>query len=92
MTKKQLIKLLSYHYENLPLHIISKCTDVILSEIITGFITNTRIEIRGFGNFTTKTHKGKIVRHPSTRRLIKLQDHKVVHYKTGKILLDDLNK
>jgi len=91
MTKKQLIKLISYHYENLPFHVIQKCTDVILEEIIEGFLNSSRIEIRGFGNFTTKLHKGKIVRHPSTKRLIKLQDHKVVHYKTGKELYDTLN-
>lgn len=92
MTRKQLIKLLSYHYENLPLHVIQKCTDIIINQLITGFKDSRRIEIRGFGSFTTKLHKGKIVRHPSSRKLIKLKEHKVVHYKTGKSLYEALNQ
>lgn len=91
MTRKQLIKLLSYHYDNLPLKVIQNCTDIILDEIINGFQNKSRIEIRGFGNFTTKTHKGKIIRHPETRRLIKLKEHNVVHYKTGKTLYEKIN-
>jgi integration host factor subunit beta len=92
MTRTQLVKLISYHYDNLTLKVIQECVDVIFDEMVNAFINKDRIEIRDFGNFTTKTHKGKIVRHPSSKRLIKLKEHNVIHYKVGKALFEQLNK
>ncbi len=81
MTKKQLVKLLSYHYPSLSLKLLQKSVEAILATMISAFVAKRGVSVRDFGSFSTKIHKGKIIRHPTTRKLVKLKDHAVVHYK-----------
>ena len=91
MTKKQLVKLLSYHYPALSLKLIQKSVDTILTTMIEAFVAKKGVAIRDFGSFSTKIHKGKIIRHPTSRKLVKLKDHAVVHYKQSPKVAKILN-
>ena len=91
MTKKQLIKLLSYHYPVLSVRVIQRSVDTILATMVSAFTTKKNLAIRDFGSFSTKLHKGKIIRHPTSRKLVKLKDHTVVHYKPSPKITKMLN-
>lgn len=92
MTKKQLIRLLSYHYPVLSLRVLRHSVDTILATMVSAFVAKENIVIRDFGSFSTKIHKGKIIRHPTSRKLVKLTEHKVVHYRQSPKITKMLNE
>ena len=87
MTKSQLIRLLYYKNSALTQKIISKSVDTILSEISKGALEKRQIEIRGFGTFVNRARKEKILRHPSTSKLIKVAPYNTMHYTYSDTLL-----
>ena len=50
-----------------------------------------RVELRGFGVFSTRTHKAKLGRNPKTGENIQIPEKKVPFFKAGKALHDALN-
>jgi|APSaa5957512535_1039671.scaffolds.fasta_scaffold540350_2 nucleoid DNA-binding protein len=80
MTKSQLVRLLYYKNSILNQKIISKIVDLILNEISIGVLEQKQVEIRGFGKFSNRERKAKILRHPSTKKLIKVTSYNTMHY------------
>ena len=80
MTKNQLIRLLYYKNNTLTRKIISQAADLILNEISKGVLEQKDVEIRGFGRFSSRKRREKILRHPTTAKLIKIPSYKTMHY------------
>jgi integration host factor subunit beta len=50
-----------------------------------------KIEIRGFGNFRLKNRKPRIARNPKTGVKIEVPGKRVLHFKAGKALKEEMN-
>ncbi|NWF51747.1 MAG: integration host factor subunit beta [Nitrospirae bacterium] len=50
-----------------------------------------KIEIRGFGNFKLKNRKPRIARNPKTGVKIEVPAKRVLHFKVGKALKEEMN-
>jgi len=55
--------------------------EMFLDEIITVLSEGNRIELRGFGCFSTKTRKAHEGRNPRTGKKVEVPEHKIPHFK-----------
>ena len=65
---------------------IAVIVDTFLEVISSNFLTNNRIELRGFGVFSTKIRKPKIARNPKTGEIVNLPAREVPVCKISKTL------
>ncbi|MDC0195198.1 integration host factor subunit beta, partial [Alphaproteobacteria bacterium] len=70
MVKSDLIFAINKKYPNLSNSDIDLIINLFLKKIIKSLNDGNSIEIRGFGTFTKKTNKEKIVRNPKTNEKI----------------------
>ena len=66
IVKSNLLKQLSNNYPNFLKKDLEKFTDIILIEIKKSLRRGDRVELRGFGVFSTKIQKARISRNPKT--------------------------
>ncbi len=78
------------------INISRKEIEKILELFIQGFIKNLtdghRIELRGFGVFSTKMRKPKIARNPKTKEEVRLPPRRVPIFKASKNLKEMINQ
>ena len=55
--------------------------EMFLDEVITVLSEGDRIELRGFGCFSTKTRKAHVGRNPRTGKQVEVPEHKVPRFK-----------
>jgi nucleoid DNA-binding protein len=91
MVKSDLILAINKKYPNLSNNDIDLVINLFLKKIIHSLNDGNSIEIRGFGTFTKKTNKEKIVRNPKTNEKIFKKENYKVHFKAGKILNNRIN-
>ena len=91
MLKSELILKLQSKYPSLSSGDIEKIINLFFKKIFLGLSDNKKIEIRGFGTFSSKLNKEKYVRNPKTNeRIFKDKSYKL-HFKIGKTLHKRLN-
>ena len=66
IVKSKLLKQLSKNYPNFLKKDLEKFTEIILKEIKKTLRRGERVELRGFGVFSTNTQKAKIQKNPKT--------------------------
>jgi integration host factor subunit beta len=66
IVKSKLLKQLSQNYPNFLKKDLEKFTEIILKEIKRTLRRGERVELRGFGVFSTKKQKARISRNPKT--------------------------
>tara|TARA_B100000767_G_scaffold148311_1_gene139694 strand:- start:593 stop:883 length:291 start_codon:yes stop_codon:yes gene_type:complete len=91
IVKSKLLKKLSNNYPNFLKKDLEKFTDIILGEIKEALKRGDRVELRGFGIFSTNTLKAKISRNPKTGEKINTPKKKTIHFKMAKELFKKLN-
>ena len=91
IVKSKLLKQLSKNYPNFLQKNLIKLTDIILSEIKKTLKRGERVELRGFGVFSTNEQKARISRNPKTGEKINTPDRKKIHFKMSKELFKKLN-
>ena len=91
IVKSKLLKQLSSDYPNFLKKDIEKFTNIILSEIKRALRRNDRVELRGFGIFSTKIQKERISRNPKTGEKVNTPQKKTIHFKMSKDLFKKLN-
>ncbi|MDC1155533.1 integration host factor subunit beta [Candidatus Pelagibacter sp.] len=89
--KSKLIKQLSKNYPNFLKKDLEKFTEIILKEIKQTLRRGERVELRGFGVFSTKTQKQRISRNPKTGEKVNTPEKKTIHFKMAKDLFKKLN-
>ena len=63
----------------------------VMSTIIESLGRNERVELRGFGVFSTKIQKARISRNPKTGEKVNTPEKKTIHFKMSKDLFKKLN-
>jgi integration host factor subunit beta len=64
---------------------------VILSEIKQALKREDRVELRGFGMFSTNIQKARISRNPKTGEKVNTPEKKTLHFKMAKEMFKKLN-
>ena len=67
------------------------CINIILKEIKSTLNRNERVELRGFGVFSTNLQKSRISRNPKTGEKVNTPEKKTIHFKMGKELFKKMN-
>ncbi len=92
MTRSELTQRLTLLNAGLTLSQAEKSVAVILDEITAALAKGNRVELRGFGVFTTRNRRSRIGRNPRTGQAVKVESKKVPFFKAGKQLRERLNK
>ena len=91
IVKSKLLKQLSENYPNFLKKDLDKFTNIILSEIKRTLKRGDRVELRGFGVFSTNTQKASIRRNPKTGEKVNVPEKKTIHFKMAKEMFKKLN-
>tara|TARA_B100000767_G_scaffold127565_1_gene121458 strand:- start:1 stop:288 length:288 start_codon:yes stop_codon:yes gene_type:complete len=91
VTKSKLLKQLSDNYPNFLKKDLEKFVNIILNEIKQALKKGDRVELRGFGIFSTNTQKERISRNPATGEKINTPQKKTIHFKMAKELFKKIN-
>jgi len=92
MTKNDLVKKLQEDLKTYSYKDITSAVNIIFDSMIEAIKRGDRIEIRGFGNFTTRERKPRMGRNPKSGAEVKLGTRKVPFFKTGKELREMVNE
>ena len=91
IVKSNLLKQLSKNYPNFLKKDLEKFTNIILKEIKISLKRGERVELRGFGIFSTKIQKARISRNPKTGEKVNTPSKKTINFKMSKDLFKKLN-
>ena len=91
IVKSKLLKQLSENYPNFLKKDLEKFTNIILNEIKRTLKRGDRVELRGFGVFSTNTQKASIRRNPKSGEKILVKKKRVIHWKMSKELFKKIN-
>ena len=91
IVKSKLLKQLSDSYPNFLKKDIEKFLNIILNEIKKTLKRGERVELRGFGIWSTHIQKARISRNPKTGEKIQTPEKKTIHFKMAKELFNKLN-
>ena len=91
IVKSKLLKQLSENYPNFLKKDLEKFTNIILNEIKRTLKRGDRVELRGFGVFSTNTQKASIRRNPKTGEKVNVPKKKTIHFKMAKEMFKKLN-
>ena len=91
IVKSDLLKQLSDSYPNFLKKDLKKFLDIVLNEIKHSLYKKERVELRGFGIWSTHTQKARISRNPKTGEKVNTPEKKTVHFKMSKELIKKIN-
>ena len=91
IAKSKILKKLKENYPNFLKKDLEKFTEIILNEIKFTLKRGERVELRGFGVFSTKIQKARISRNPKTGEKVNTPEKKTIHFKMAKELFKKLN-
>ena len=91
IVKSKLLKQLTQNYPNFLKKDLEKFSEIILKEIKRTLRRGERVELRGFGVFSTKKQKARISRNPKTGEKVHTLEKKTIHFKMAKDLFKKLN-
>ena len=91
IVKSKLLKKLSDNYPNFFKKDLEKFTNIILDEIKQSLKRGDRVELRGFGVFSTNIQKARISRNPKTGEKVNTPKKKTIHFKMAKEMFKKLN-
>lgn len=83
MTRSELIESLAQRFPALTRADAAAATEVVLSAIGEAVASGDRVEIRGFGSFSTHVRPPRLGRNPKTGEKVPVPAKKVIHFKPG---------
>jgi integration host factor subunit beta len=90
MTKSELIDSISRRQQTIPAKDIKLAVNLIIETLTEALTSDQRIEVRGFGAFTTRYRKPRLARNPKTGVAVHLASKRAIHFKPGKELKESL--
>ena len=91
IVRSKLLKELSENYPNFLKRDLEKLTTILLDEIKLTLNRGERVELRGFGIFSTKVQKSRISRNPKTGEKVNTPQKLNIHFKMAKDLYKKIN-
>ena len=91
IVKSKLLKQLANNFPNFLKKDLEKFINIVLIEIKQALKRGDRVELRGFGIFSTNIQKARISRNPKTGEKINTPEKKIIHFKMAKEMFKKLN-
>ena len=91
IVKSKLLNQLKKSYPNFLRKDLDKVVSVVLNEIKQALKRGDRVELRGFGMFSTNIQKARISRNPKTGEKVNTPEKKTIHFKMAKEMFKKLN-
>lgn len=91
MIRSELIKKLEDENPDLKDYEVEKIVDLFFGQIVQKLAEGGRVEIRGFGAFSTREREPRKGRNPRTGEAVSVPAKKVTYFKAGKEVREKLN-
>ncbi|MCA3648838.1 MAG: integration host factor subunit beta [Methylobacterium sp.] len=91
MIKSELVLKMAEMNPHLYQRDIEILVNAILDEITTALSRGDRVELRGFGTFSTKERDARLGRNPRTGAKVDVTEKRVPYFKAGKEIRERLN-
>lgn len=91
MIRSELIQKLAGENPGLTLQEVEKIVDIFFKEIVDRLASGGRVELRGFGAFTTRARDARTGRNPRTGEQVPVAAKNVPYFKPGKEMRERLN-
>ena len=91
MTRSDLIEKLARKFPDLTQENIEALVKTVFKEMSQAIINGDRVELRGFGSFSTRERKARTARNPKNGEPVKVGKRYAVYFRTGKNLRECLN-
>ncbi len=92
MIKSELVQKIAEANPHLYQRDVEHIVDAMLDEITGALARGDRVELRGFGAFSTKARPARLGRNPRTGAQVKVAEKVVPYFKTGKEMRERLNR
>ena len=91
MIRSELVAAIAEDNPELRLEEVSQVVDVFFDEIAARLAESGRVELRGFGSFSTRAREARTGRNPRTGDAVEVPAKRVPHFKPGKDMRERLN-
>lgn len=91
MIRSELVQKIADANPHLGIHDAERVVTTILDTIIDKLAEGGRVELRGFGAFSTRERTARVGRNPRTGEAVKVPAKRAPHFKPGKELRERLN-
>jgi integration host factor subunit beta len=91
MIRSELVTLLAAENPGLTLADVENIVDCFFEEVSAQLAAGGRVELRGFGSFSTRARDGRTGRNPRTGDAVEIGSKRVPYFKPGKEMRDRLN-
>ena len=92
MIKSELVEKVAAENPHLLQRDVERIIATVFEEITEAIATGKRVELRGFGAFSSKKREERVGRNPRTGDSVKVEEKHVPFFKTGKNLRKRLNQ
>lgn len=90
MNRSDLILALAERYPQFDQKTVEAAVKLMLDAIGDAMVHGQRVEIRGFGSFTTHTRAPRMGRNPRSGTQVAIPEKRVLHFKPGKALREQV--
>ncbi|MGP7795157.1 integration host factor subunit beta [Sphingomonas sp. CLY1604] len=91
MIRSELVQKLCNHNPSLATHDVEAIVTTFFDEITRRLASNGRVELRGFGAFSTRERDARTGRNPRTGEIVAVNAKRVPYFKPGKEMRARLN-
>ena len=91
MLKKELVDQISDDLD-IQKQDVAVAVDIILDSMVEAITDGRRVELRGFGSFSTRSRKARQTKNPRTGAIMDIGERKTIHFTMSKSLKDALIK
>ncbi len=91
MIRSEMLQLLADDNPDLRPEEIEQVVDIFFEEIALRLAEGGRVELRGFGTFSTRQRDARIGRNPRTGEAVSVPSKRVPYFKPGKEMRERLN-
>jgi integration host factor subunit beta len=91
MIRSELVQMLATDNPDLAMREIERIVDIFFEEIAQRLVGDGRVELRGFGAFSTRARDARTGRNPRTGEAVDVEAKRVPYFKPGKEMRSRLN-
>ena len=91
MIRSELLAMLAQDYPDLRAEEVEQVVDIFFEEISARLADGGRVELRGFGAFSTREREARTGRNPRTGEAVEVPAKRVPYFKPGKDMRRRLN-
>ncbi len=91
MIRSELVAIVAESNPHLTMRDVERIVSTIFDEIGNALSAGRRVELRGFGAFSTRAREARTGRNPRTGSAVKVDAKRVPYFKPGKELRERLN-